>query len=523
MTRFRTPALGLTALLVASFLINLETTAVNVALPALVRDLGSTTTQLQWVVDAYSLAFAAVLLTAGSLSDRFGRKGMLQSGLVVFGAASVVGGLMTTSDSLVAARAVMGLGAAMTFPSTLSLIRNLFTDRVARSKAIGLWGATAGVAIAVGPIAGGWLLERFSWSSIFYAMGPVAALGLLLVAVTVPTSRDPRPRPLDAAGFALSTAAMSLVVFTIIEAPSQGWTAARTLGGFAGSAVLLAGFVLWERRVAAPMLDVRLFRNLRFTAASVSVTVAFFTLFGFIFLMTQYFQFIRGYGAFETGVRLLPVALSVGVGSVVGTQIAVRLGTKLVVTTGLVLVATFYAWVALTVSTTLRYEVIAAQMVVYGLGLGLTSAPATESIMGAVSARQAGIGSAVNDATRLLGGTLGVAVIGSVAASAYTGRLLDALPGQTPATVTGTAQQSVGAAVEVASRLGAAGQDQLASALGSAAADAYVHAVSVGSWVAGGVAVLGVLLAALLLPAQPLVLEASLPVADEGSVLPAAV
>jgi EmrB/QacA subfamily drug resistance transporter len=444
---------------------------------------------------------------------------MLLSGLVVFGTSSVVGGLMTTSGSLVAARAAMGVGAAMTFPSTLSLIRNLFTDRVERSRAIGLWGATAGVAIAVGPIAGGWLLERFSWSSIFYAMGPVAALGLVLVAVTVPTSRDPYPRPVDAAGFALSTSAMALMIYTIIEAPSHGWTAVRTLGGFVVTAVLLAAFVVWERRVAAPMLDVRLFRNLRFTAASVSVTVAFFTLFGFIFLMTQYFQFIRTYGAFETGVRLLPVALSVGLGSVVGTQIAVRLGTKLVVTTGLSFIAAFYAWVALSVSTTLSYQVIAAQMVVYGLGLGLTSAPATESIMGAVSARQAGIGSAVNDATRLLGGTLGVAVIGSVAASVYTGRLDEALPAQTPVGVTNVAEQSVGAAVQVVQQLAAAGQDQLAAALDTAASEAFVHAVSVGSWVAGGVAALGALLAVLSLPAQPLVLEASLPLdgADEGA------
>ena len=521
MTGSRSRALSLTALLVASFLINLETTAVNVALPALVRELGSTTSQLQWVVDAYSLAFAALLLTAGSLSDRFGRKGMLLSGLTVFGAASVVGGLMTTSGSLIAARTVMGLGAAMTFPSTLSLIRNIFHDRAERSRAIGLWGATAGIAIAVGPIVGGWLLQHFSWSSIFYAMGPVAAVAVLLVAYAVPTSRDTTVHPVDVLGLVLSTAAITLVIYTIIEAPSRGWRETRTVAGLVGFAVLLAVFVLWERRVESPMLDVRLFRNLRFTAASLSVTVAFFTLFGFIFLMTQYFQFIRQYSALETGVRLLPVALSVGVGSVLGTQLAVRLGTKLIVATGLVCITGFYVWVALSVSTSLSYAVIAGQMVLYGLGLGLTSAPATESIMGAVSARQAGIGSAVNDATRLLGGTLGVAIIGSVAASAYTGRLGDTLPATTPGEVSAGAGQSIGAALEVAGRLGSAGQQQLAAAVQASSSDAFVHAVSVGCWVAAGVAAVGALLAVVLLPAQPLVLEADLPVPALDPALPA--
>ncbi len=514
MTRFQSRALSLTALLVASFLINLETTAVNVALPALVRDLGSTTTQLQWIVDAYSLAFAALLLTAGSLSDRFGRKGMLLSGLTVFGGASIVGALMTTSNSLIATRAVMGLGAAMTFPSTLSLIRNIFTDRAERSRAIGVWGATAGIAIAVGPIVGGWLLEHYSWSSIFYAMGPVAALGIALVALTVPTSRDPEARPIDVPGLVLSTAAMALVIYTIIEGPSQGWGSRDTIAGLIATGVLVAVFVLWERRVEHPMLDVRLFRNLRFTAASVSVTVAFFTLFGFIFLMTQYFQFIRDYGPLETGVRLLPVALSVGVGSIVGTQLAVRLGTKLIVTTGLVLVSVFYTWVALSVSTSLPYPVIAGQMVVYGVGLGITSAPATESIMGAVSARQAGIGSAVNDSTRLLGGTLGVAIIGSVASSVYSSKLTEALPTAIPSEVTATATQSIGAALQVSQQLASAGQGQLASALQSIASDGFVNAVSIGSWVAGATAAAGALLAVLFLPAQPLVLEASLPKND---------
>lgn len=493
----------LAALLLAAFSVNLDTTLVNVALPSLVRELHATTTQLQWVVDAYNLVFAALLLTFGSLSDRLGRKGMLLAGLAVFGAASIVGGFTSTPAQLIAARAVMGLGAAMTFPATLSLISNVFTERAERARAIGFWGASAGVAIALGPIVGGWLLEHFSWASIFIAMGPVAAAGAALVAVSVPTSKDTGAAQADLPGLILSTGVMALLVFTIIEAPTYGWGSARSVAGFALSAVLLVAFIGWEQRAASPMLDVRLFRNMRFSAASGAVTVSFFTLFGFIFLITQYFQFIRGYGPLSTGVHLLPVALSVGVGSVAGTQLAVRAGTKLVVTAGLLAMTGFYGWVAAVTTGTTGYGIISIQMVVYGLGMGLTSAPATESIMGAVARRHAGVGSAVNDATRLLGGTLGVAVIGSVYASLYASRLTAAMPAGLPGRILATAHQSVGAAFGVSAKITAAGHPVLGAAVRDASTAAFLHGLSVGCLVAGGVAAGGAILAALFLPAQP--------------------
>jgi EmrB/QacA subfamily drug resistance transporter len=493
----------LAALLLAAFLVNLDTTLVNVALPALVRQLHATTTQLQWVVDSFNLVFAALLLTFGSLSDRFGRKGMLLAGLTVFGAASLAGGFTNSPAQLIAARSVMGLGAAITFPATLSLISNVFTERRERARAIGLWGAIAGVAIAMGPIVGGWLLEHFSWASIFIAMAPVAALAAAGAALVIPDSKDPDAAPPDIPGLVLSSATMALLVFTIIEAPTYGWTAERSLAGFAASALLLAAFIVRERSTAHPMLDVRLFRNPRFSAASGAVTVSFFTLFGFIFLITQYFQFVRGYGPLSTGVRLLPVALSVGAGSVAGTQLAVRAGTKLIVTTGLVATAGFYAWVAATTSTTLGYGVIAAQMVVYGLGMGLTSAPATESIMGAISRAKAGVGSAVNDSTRLIGGTLGVAIIGSVYASVYGSRLTATLPAKTPGPVAALAHQSVGAAYTAAAKLAALGHPALGQALQHASTNAFLRGLTIGALVAGGVAAAGAILAILFLPAQP--------------------
>ncbi len=493
----------LAALLLAAFLVNLDTTLVNVALPAMVRQLHATTTQLQWVVDSFNLVFAALLLTFGSLSDRFGRKRMLLAGLTVFGAASLAGGFTTNAAQLIAARSVMGLGAAITFPATLSLISNVFTGRRERARAIGLWGAIAGVAIAMGPIVGGWLLEHFSWAAIFTAMAPVAALAAAGAALAVPESKDPDAAAPDIPGLVLSAAAMGLGVFTLIEAPAYGWTAGRTVAGFAAAALLLAAFVWRERSAAHPMLDVRLFRNLRFSAASGAVTVSFFTLFGFIFLITQYFQFVRGYGPLSTGVRLLPVALSVGAGSVAGTQLAVRAGTKVIVTTGLVAMAAFYGWVAATTSATLSYGIIAAQMVLYGLGMGLTSAPATESIMGAITRAKAGVGSAVNDSTRLIGGTLGVAVIGSIYASVYGARLTAALPAATPGRVAAIAHQSVGAAYTAAGQLAALGHPALGLALQHAATSAFLRGLTTGALVAGAVAAAGALLAITFLPAQP--------------------
>ena len=494
----------LISLLLAAFVINLDTTIVNVALPTLVRELHASNSQLQWVVDAFNLLFAGSVLAAGSLSDRFGRKGMLLAGLAVFGAASVAGGLTDSPGRLIGARAVMGVGAAMVFPATLSLISNVFTERRERALAIGLWGAITGVAIALGPIVGGWLLETFDWRSIFFAMAPIAAIAGALVARYVPASRDPQAPRTDRAGFALSTAMIGLLVYTIIEAPNHGWGSAQTIGSFALTAVLVAAFVAWERRTEQPMLDLSLFANPRFTAASVSVAISFFALSGFIFLVTQYFQFLKGYGPLSTGVRLLPVASSVAISSIVGTRLAVRLGTKPVVASGLFSMAAFYLWVTAAAART-SYGTIAAQMVVLGTGMGLTSAPATEAIMGVVPKAKAGVGSAVNDATRLLGGTLGVAVIGSVYASLYASRLTSALPVGMPATVARTAHASVGAALTAAGQLAHAGHPAFAAIVQNAASSAFFHGFHAANYVSAGVAAVGALMALALLPAQPTV------------------
>ena len=501
--RERSPGMILLALCLAALIINIDITIVNVALPSLVRELGMTTTNLQWVVDAYSLVFASLILAAGTLSDRLGRKGVLLAGLAVFALGSFAGSLADTPGELIAARAFMGIGAAGIFPSTLSLIANVFTGRKERAKAIGLWGATTGVAVATGPIVGGWLLGHFWWGSIFLFMVPVAAVVAALIAFAVPTSRDPSAPPIDWWGLVLSTAGMGALVLSIIQGPNWGWGSLRTLGTIAAGVAILAVFVSVERRVARPMLDVSLFRNLRFTAASASITVGFFALSGFGFLMTQFFQFVRGYSALQTGLRLLPVAISVAVGAVFGTRLAVRIGNKAVVASGLLSFGTALLWIAASASTTLSYGVIVGQMVMAGGGLGLITAPATEAIMGVVPKEKAGVGSAVNDATRLFGATLGVAVIGSVAASLYASRLGSTIPHGLPLQAALAAKGSVGSALVAAQHLGAAGLAVPGRALASAAIGAFLHSLQGGCTVAGLVALGGSALAAAFLPARP--------------------
>ena len=488
---------ALAVLCAAVFVINVDTTIVNIALPALVRELGSCTSDLQWVVDAYNLTFAAFVLAAGTLGDRYGRKGALTAGLVLFGVATTVGGLVSTSDALLVVRAAMGLGAAFIFPATLSIISNLYTERRERAKAIGVWGAMTELGVAFGPITGGFLLEHFWWGSVFVAMAPVAGLTLLATFAFVPSSRDPSTPPVDVVGLVLSTGAIGALVYTIIEAPERGWTARPTVAGFVLVAATAVAFVRWERRQRHPMLDLSLFSNLRSSAASGSVTVAFFALAGFVFLITQYFQFLKGYSPLSTGLRILPVAVCIALGSLVGVRMAVRLGNKVVVAGGLSMVGVSFAWVSVA-STATPYAEIAGQMVLAGIGLGLVSAPATDAIMGVVPKEKAGVGSAVNDATRELGGTLGAAVIGSVFGSIYRAGI-DAGGVGVAAQTRETAAQSIGAALSAAGRMGADGDPLLALAQTS-----FFDGFHAGCLVAAGVLATGAVFAALLLPARPL-------------------
>ncbi|MEZ5246428.1 MAG: MFS transporter [Acidimicrobiales bacterium] len=481
----------------AVFVTLLDGTIVNIALPSLAVDLGASTRELQWIVDAYLLVFTGLLLAAGGLGDRFGRKRSLIVGLVAFGITSVVAGSVGSAGALIVSRALMGIGAAFIFPATLAIIANVFADPKERAAAIGVWAATSGVAVAAGPIVGGWLLEHYWWGSVFYINVPIVVLAVAASVVLVPESRDATAPKLDVGGVLLSIGAISALVFTIIEAPEWGWASGSTIAGFVVAAVALAAFVGWELRVPSPMLPVRIFTNLRFSAASVAVTSAFFALFGFIFLVTQYFQLVRGYGPFEAGVRTIPVALSIATAAVIAPKVVERIGTKRVVTAGLTLMGVGFLWIS-AVSQATPYLEIVGQMVFLGVGLGLTTAPATESIMGSLPADKAGIGSAVNDTTRELGGTLGVAIIGSVFSSIYVGALRDSeFILQLPDEARHLTEESVGAAGFVAQGLG----DGAPAYLG-AVNEAFLSGMSVACVVAAFVALSGAAFAARFLPAR---------------------
>jgi len=480
----------------AAFAINLDTTIINVALPDLARELGATTRQLQWIVDGYNLAFAGLVLTAGSLGDRFGRRPALLVGLGGFALASGLGAMAGSSGALIAVRFAMGMFAALIFPTTLSIIANTFPDRRERARAIGIWGAVTGLGVAIGPVTGGLLLAHYSWPSVFLALVPVALVALVAAAILVPESREPGLARLDLPGLVVSSAAVGLLVYTVIEAPRRGWQDPATLAGFALTAVLAVAFVAIERRREHPMIDVSLFRTPAFSAASGSVTVAFFALFGFIFLVTQYFQFIRGYGTLSTGLRILPVATTIAIGSVAGVALAGRLGTRAVVSTGLLLLGTSFGWIALSPAF-MAYGQIVGQMVLMGLGLGLTTAPATESILSVLPAAKAGVGSAVNDATREAGGTLGVAVLGSIFTSLYADRIGSGAFAALPAPVRQAAQDSVAAAIGASDR--ASGSTRVALVDGLQAS--FMSGFHVASFVAAGICLAGAL-GALALPGR---------------------
>jgi len=406
-----------------------DTTIVNVALPTFARDLHASSSGLQWIVDAYTLTFAALLLLAGAIADRYGRHRALAFGLGLFALGSLAAAFTQTTSELIAARAVMGVGGAFIMPATLSIITAVFTDHAERTRAIGLWSAVSGLGVAIGPVAGGWLLTHFSWDSIFLVNLPIVAVALVAGHWLIPASRAGGSGRLDLTGTALSVAAFTGLTYTIIEAPSRGWLSASTLGLGALSVALLAGFVAWEARAAHPMLPLRLFRNPRFTGAGLSITVLFFALSGVVFLSSQIYQFVLGYSPLAAGVRALPSAAALAVMSPAGAALAKRAGVRVPVTLGLVMLAAGMVFFA-TASGASGYGHYVLAMVVVSAGIGLAMSAATSASMRELPPALAGVGSAVNDTTRNMGSVLGVAVFGSITASVFASRMGFCVPGR---------------------------------------------------------------------------------------------
>ncbi len=468
----------LTVLCVSLLVIVLDNSILNVAIPTIVRDLGASEGQIQWIVDAYTLVFAGLLLTMGSLGDRFGRRGALQAGFVIFGIGSLASALAGSANQLIATRAFMGIGGALIMPATLSIITNVF-PREERGRAIGVWAGFAGVGGALGPLTGGFLVEHFYWGSVFLVNLPIVAFGLLAGMFLIPTSRDPSAPRLDPPGAVLSITGLCALLYGIIEAPIKGWSSPLIVSGFAAGAVLLGAFVWWERTTDHPMLDVRFFKNPRFTAASGSIALVFFALFGSIFLLTQYLQFTLGYAPLSTGIRLLPFALAMMITAPLSARIVERIGTKATVATGLGLV-TSGLLLSTALSTSSPYGDIVWRLMLMSGGMGMVMAPATESVMGSLPLAKAGVGSAVNDTTRQVGGALGVAILGSVLSSRYGPKIAAWFTGKPlPASAKHVARQGIGNAFAVAQQIrrsAAPNANALANSLVHTANQAFVTA-----------------------------------------------
>jgi EmrB/QacA subfamily drug resistance transporter len=483
----------LAVLSLSLLMIGLDATILNVALPPLVRDLDATVAELQWILDAYVLVLAGMLLTAGSLGDRLGRKRLLQVGLVVFGAGSALSAFSGSAGMLVASRALMGLGSACVMPATLSITANVFSGQE-RTKAIGVWAGVVGIGLAVGPIAGGWLLDHFWWGSVFLVNLPVVALALAAGVALVPDSRDPAAGRPDPLGTALSVVGLTALLYGIIEAPARGWTGPAVLAAFAAAGLALGAFAVWELRSDHPMLEIRLFRNPRFSAASACLTLVFFALFGSLFFVTQHLQFVLGFTALEAGIRTVPLAVGLSLGAPASARLVNRFGSRRVVAAGMTVAAGGLAVLALATPAS-GYGLVLAALLLQGLGMGVSMTPVTDSIMASLPPAKAGVGSAMNDTTRQAGGALGVAVLGTVLSSAYRAGMADHLAGL-PASAAAVARDSVGGAVAVAARVGGEPGQALAAAAGAA----FVDAMNLTVLVAAAVILAGVVVALRFLP-----------------------
>ena len=469
-------------------------TALNVALPTLARELNASISAQQWMVDAYGLVFAGLLLTAGTIGDRFGRKGTLQAGLTIFLSGSLFAAFSHSASAIIVGRAVMGLGAAFVMPATLSILTNVFPPHE-RGKAIAIWAGISGGVAAVGPVASGFLLEHFSWGSVFLVNVPIIAFALAAGYVLLPKSRDPHPEALDPFGALLSIAGLGSLVYAIIEAPDRGWGSGTSLLWFGVAAVLIVAFLSWELRNTAPMLNLRYFLDPRFGVAAGVITLVFFGMFGFFFLLTQYFQLVLGYGTLEAGVKQLPFAAVMMVVAPNSPKFAARFGANIAVAVGLIGVSSGMFLFTIAHTNTPYIQIVLVVMVM-AAGMAMCIPTMTGSIMSAVPLGKAGVGSAMNDTTRELGGALGVAVLGSLVASRYDARLSPALD-LLPASLHAQAGESLAGALHTAADVGGPTGTQVASI----AREAFVSGMHLAAIIAGCVALLAAAIVYRKLPA----------------------
>jgi len=459
--------------------------SLNVALPDLARATQATQTQLEWIIDAYSLVFAALLLPAGALGDRYGRRRALIAGLVVFGGASAVAMTASSANELIFLRGVIGAGAALVMPATLSTITGTFPP-AERTRAVSVWAAVAGGSALLGLLCSGALLEAFSWRSAFAVNVVLAVIAIAGTVRFVPESSHPDAPPLDKGGALLAVLGLTALVFSIIEAPEAGWVTARTLGGITGGLAVLAVFAGWELRAKHPMLDPRHFRSRHLSAGSLSIFIQFFAFFGFTFVMLQYLQGVRGDSPLVAAVSVLPLAAAMMPTARITPRLVARFGARTVCATGLVLVAAGLVVIS-RVGTGSPYWLLLAGLIPLGVGMGAAMTPATAAITEGLPAAQQGVGSALNDLSREVGGALGIAVIGSIVTAVYRGHLdLAGVPAGLAGRARGSFALAIHAGGPVRASASAAFVDGIHTGLLYAAGAALLAAATVTVLLAGG-------------------------------------
>lgn len=473
-------------------LVVVSVSSLNVAIPNIQRSLDASATELQWIIDSYALVFAGLLLPAGAIGDRFGRREALLGGLGVFAVAAIGGTLADSPSQLIAWRSLMGAGAAFIMPATLSIVSHVFPPEE-RAKAIATWAGFAGAGGVVGLLSSGVLLESFWWGSVFLVNVPIAVAMIALVVAVVPTSRDPESTRLDPVGALMSIVGLVALVFGIIEGPEKGWTSSETLGAFAVAIVLLSAFVIWEMRSTHPMLDPRYFLLREFSLGSLIITAAFFGLFGMFFVVVQFLQYVQGHGALAAGVRMLPYGLVLLVVAPRSAPVAARLGDRAVIVGGTMLSAGGFVVLGLLRPDT-SYAVTALGLVLIALGTGLLMPPATSALVGSLPEAKAGVGSAMNDTTREVGGAVGIAVIGALVSVGYRNALGNTLEGADPH-VEELARDSIGGLLATAETFGADAPRVIA-----AGAEAFSDGIRIGMWTAAATLTIAAIAIALLHP-----------------------
>lgn len=492
---------ALLVLCLSLLIIVMANTALIVAAPDMTRDLGLDSSELQWVIDGYTVPYAALMLLLGAVGDKYSRRGALVTGLAIFAAGSVAGSLVDSSTAVIVARAVMGLGAAMIMPATLSLLVATF-PRGERARAITVWTATSGLGVAVGPLIAGWLLEDHAWGSTFLINVPIALVAIVGAFALVPPSRAHGMGKLDLVGGVLSIVAVGSLVYAVIEGPHFGWTAGPVAAAVIAGLALTA-FVLWELRHPHPVLDVRKFRDRTFSGSTIAVLMFFLGTFGAIYYITQDLQFVQGYTPLETGVRMLPLAGGVCLGAALTGRLTPLLGMKVTVIAGMVLGAVGVLLMT-QVDAGSTYGSFLGPFILLGLAVGLSVSPCTDTIMGAFPEGELGVGGGVNDTALELGGSLGIAILGSLLATSYRDNLTDSVGKALPPEALGVARDSIGGALAVAEKVAhdPAGGVARSQALVAAANAAFSDSVATTSLIGGIIMIAGAMVVMALLPGR---------------------